>query len=370
MNAHAPNPTETTSETGALPSSLRFREPQWTGQFLHEAALKRTLFFKGEGAVPRSFTILVALASKPDRQANTDLTRNGIAIIDNDNWRIVADRCLPQPSGLKGASREQRHLFNELAAMDWTEFSSFCRSQSTYRAGSPDLDNRSAVPDCGDAQNQVQLGLRGADVIDDRTDFVRALHETGEYNLPKTSRDGMVKDLMMRQSHKVRDTRMLSWDVGMNYAWDRSGRVEGGEDLCSSFDTKWEHELGDNPEHLRMACDRAVAPYVASGFNVFELGEKAGCELNLGGVNDKFLMLSSFGELDMGFSNFGELREKLNGMNTEDLVNLWTTVRVLDTDLNRSNRAFDVAWELNGIRSSLEENWVLEADEEVHLAMA
>ena len=264
MNAHTPNPAQTSNVTGALPSSLRYRDPQWTGQFLHEQAYKQTLFFKGEGDVPRSFTVLVALATKADRNANTDLTRNGIAIIDNDNWRIVADKCLQQPSGLKGASREQCKLFEDLAAMDWSEFSSFCRSQSTYRAGSPDLDNRAAVPATGDAHNQAQLGLRKAEVADDRTDFVRALHETGEYNLPRTSRDGMVKDLMMRQSQLVRGTRMLSWDVGMNYAWDRSGRVEGGEDIGANFDSTWDREMEDNPEHLRAACDRAVAPYVAA----------------------------------------------------------------------------------------------------------
>lgn len=298
------------------------------------------------------------------------MTRNGIAVIDNDNWRIVVDRCLPQASGLKGASRQQRHTFEKIKEMDWAEFSQFCRAQATYRAGSPDIDQRAPIPAAGNEYNQVKLGLRAPTVNDDRTDFLRALHESGDYNLPPTSRDGMIKELMMRQSQEVRGKRMLSWDVGMNYDWDRSGHVEGGEDLGANFDRQWAQEMEANPSILRTACDRAVAPYVAPGFNVLELGESASCELNIGGAGDKYLMLGSFAGQDMSFATFRELREKLSSMETSELVDLWATVRVLDKDLNRQNRAHDVAWELNAIRASLEEEWLMEAEEEVHMAMA
>lgn len=375
MTAQSHNPAQTRPETGAMPAALRFSNPQWTGQFLHEEALKTTLFFAGEGQVARSFTVLVALASKPSSAPNADPTCNGLAVIDNDNWRIVADRCLPQASGLKGASRDQRKLFLEVTTMDWSEFSAFCRSQATYRSGSPDLDARADVPAEGNAERQAKLGLIAPAPAmtgvpsDIRSDLVRSLHDAGEYNLPPTSREGMVKDLMMRQSQTVRGRKLLSWDIGLNYAWDRSGRVEGGEILDADFDRRWMKEMAANPDHLRTASDRALAPYVVSGFNVLELGESAGCELNIGGDQDNFLMLSTFGEHDLSFRDFRELREKLAEIPDDTLLNLWTTVRVLDRDLNRQSRAYDVAWELNEIRAALEEEWLMEVDEEVHLVM-
>ncbi|WP_027234422.1 hypothetical protein [Leisingera caerulea] len=369
MNAHTPASLDQSREAGALPPSLRYRDIQRTGQFLHEGGLKHHLFFEGEGEVPRSFTVLIALGYKANEQENLDLGRNGIAVIDNDNWRIVADSCLQQASGLKGASREQRKLLAEIREMDWQSFVSFCRSQKTYRAGSPDLDQAASQPDCGSIGNQVQLGLRHMEEVDERSEFVKTLHETGEYNLPKVSRDGMIKDLMIRQSQEADAGRMLSWDIGMDFKWDSSGHIDGGQDLSAQLDTRWRRAMRDEPEILSDAVQRAMAPYTSDGFNVLDLGESAACDLKFGGPDDRYLMLSAFGGQDMSFGSFRELNTKLKNLATEDLLNLWTTVRVLDKDLSRSCRSYDVAWELNAIRSEREERWLNEVEEEISFAV-
>ncbi|MCW3784432.1 hypothetical protein [Defluviimonas salinarum] len=346
---------------GALPSSLRFRGLTMTGQFLHDPENKRDIFFQGEGDVPRSFTVLIALGYKTD---NLDLGRNGIAIIDNDNWRIVADACHAQASGLKGASAEQRRALEEICAFGWEEFASFCRTRETYRAGSGDIDIPGSKPAAGNAERQVKLGLRIHQEPDIRSDFIRGIHETGDYNLPRTTRRGMINDILMHPSQESRNGRTLAWDTRMNFSWDRSGRVEGGEEVCRSMDARWMAAVKEDDDLLRKACDEAFSPYLAEGFAALGL-EEATCEIVAGGPEGEHLLLKSFRGTDLEFRDHRDLRQKIEALSEEDISNLWVTVRVLDKDLSRASRANEVQIHLNSLRAEKEQEWLVEADEEI-----
>lgn len=355
---------EQTDQETPAPAAMDHMKLGMTGQFLHEIAHKHPLFFKGEGEVPRSFTVLAALAYKPQNEDEVDLSKNGIAIIDNDNWRIVADEISSQSTGLMGASPEQVNILSQIVAMDWSEFTNFCRAQPRYRAGSPDIDMAAAQPDSGSHGNQARLGLRSPKMDDYRNDFIRSLNSLGEFNLPATSRDGMIRDLMMRSSTPSNNGRMLSWSINMDFNWDRSGTVSRGADLDPAYDARWAKALRADPSIMERATEAAFAPYLVPDYAVFDLEDEANCQL-VASANGDDIMLSSYRGNDMSFTDFHDLRKKLSALEGDDLVYLWTTARVLDKEFNRLNRSNDVMPHLNQIRADMEMEWAMELEDEV-----
>ncbi|WP_411839573.1 hypothetical protein [Paracoccus sp. ME4] len=358
---------QTNQDVNAMPASMGSMKLEMTGQFLHEARHKHALFFAGEGDVPRSFTVLAALAYKPLNEDEVDLTRNGIVVIDNDNWRIVADEISGQSTGLMGASPEQIEVLSHIVTMDWADFASFCRTQSRYRAGSPDIDMSAIVPAGGSHGNQTRLGLRNPKMDDYRNDFIRSLNDLGEFNLPATSRDGMIRDLMMRSSVTTPEGRMLSWSVSMDFNWDRSGNVNRGADLDPAYDARWAKALRNDPTIMERATEAAFAPYLVPDYAVFDLEEEANCQLVSSEGDD--ILLSSYRGKDMSFTDFHDLRKKLSALEGDDLVYLWTTARVLDKEFNRLNRSSDVMPHLNAIRADMEQEWSMELEDEVSFSM-
>lgn len=355
---------QTTQDMTSMPTSMDHMKLDMTGQFLHEAAHKHAVFFNGEGDVPRSFTVLAALAYKPMNESDVDLSRNGIVIIDNDNWRIVADGISPQSTGLMGASPEQVDLLSQIAKMKWGEFSDFCRVQQRYRAGSPDIDMGASAPAAGSHENQTRLGLRNPKLDDYRNDFIRALNDLGEFNLPATSRDGMIRDLMMRASVEVPGGRMLSWTTDMNFNWDRSGNVARGADIDPTYDARWAKALRSDPSIMERATEAAFAPYLVPNYAVFDLEDDANCQL-IASEHTSDILLSTYRGQDMSFTDFHDLRKKLSALEGDDLVYLWTTARVLDKEFNRLNRSSDVMPHLNTIRVDMELEWSMELEDEV-----
>lgn len=336
-----------------------------TGQFMHHPDETRLVEFQGQGIVPRSFTVLIAVGEKGD--AELDLTSNGIAIIDNDNWSVVARGISQQASGIRGSSRDQRTEFDKLCKVEWREFSAFCREVAAGRTKlAEDIAKGWPLPEAGQPENRRRLGLDGPRAEDNRSALIREIAEYGEFSLPATSRQGMINELMMRQSIQTREGRVISWNLSMNFAWDRSGRCEGGEELSPAYDRRWDRVLKQDPEVLRAACDKAIAPYMASDFSVLELGEGAIADLAMGGDDENTMMLKSFGGRSMVFKNFSDMRSKLSELENEDLCNLWATSRVLDQEFSRKERAMSVAVELNEARAKLELEWECEAEEEIH----
>lgn len=201
-------PLTATSQPGALPAPLRALSLVRTGPYLHQPAFKQHISFKTEGDVDRSFTILIAAAVQDNA---IHLDRNGIVVIDNDNWAVLADEIQPQSSGIRGASGEQRKAFEAIASLNWTEFTHLLHSCENFRQDvAADIATRSETPSTGNATRQIALGLRKADDIDLRDDFLRAIHAAGDYNFPRATRRSMINDLLMHPSVETREGRRLS----------------------------------------------------------------------------------------------------------------------------------------------------------------
>lgn len=352
-----------------MPSNLRSLKLEVTGQYVHETLHKRHLFFAaGENSPSRCLSIVVAIAHY-DGSGGMKLEKNGIAIIDNDNWRVVADRIGQNKSGQSGADREQLRILENLTRMDWNEFTAFCRAQERYRPGVEDIDIPDASPTEGNPGNQKKLGLSDPRLQDYREPYLRALNDLGEYALPLASRDGMLRDIMMRASQINTETgrRFLTWSLHMDFPFDRTGRLEaGGQDVDDKYNNRWNTTLKSKPEIMQEVVASAFSLYTEPSFSAFDMGEEWQCTLQM--TDTPSLQLMKWRGKDMGFSTFPELRSKLLEFDRKDLNGIWATVRCLDKDLNRVNRAADVQPFLNNKRVELETEWSMDLEEELQLS--
>ena len=334
-----------------------------TGQFMHHPDEKRLVEFSGQGVVPRSFTVIAAIGEKVDE---LDLTRNGLVIIDNDNWSVVTRGLCIQASGIRGSSYEQKRELEKICAMKWPEFSAYCRrANAGHSKLAEDLAQGWPLPEAGKPENRTRLGIGGPRAEDNRSAIIREIAELGEFTLPATSRQGMINELMMHQSIKTRKGRMISWNLSMDFPWDRSGHYADGEELNRSYDRRWEAVMQADPEILQAACDKAIAPYMVDGFNVLELGEGAAAELVMGGEGENTMMLEAFSGRPMVFASFRDMNATLSSLDNETLCDLWATSRVLDQEFSRRERAMNIIIELNRVRAKLELEWECETEEEI-----
>lgn len=347
----------------AMPAPMKAMGLVKTGPYLHAPEDKVFLEFEG-GELPRSFTVILAVANM---SSGMQLDRNGIAVIDNDNWAVIADQIGAQPTGIRGASTEQRQAFAKLSEMNWAEFSHLLRSARTFRSGkAADIDSRMATPETGNYDRQAKLGLRDPAERDLRDDFMRAINASGAYRLPYASRRIMVNDLLLHPAADTRSGQCLSWHVGMTgFNWNSTGHVAEGGETHPGLDSNWECEIRDNPAILEQAVDNFLTPYVKDTFSALEM-EGAESSLDLVGMDNDKMVLREFNGAPLHFSCRRELRATLEAMDDSALSNLWATVRVLDLDLSRAVRGHQVALELNSLRVELEAEW-LKGEQEADL---
>ena len=335
-------------------------------KFVYPAHKMTEKTFKSPGEVDRSFTILVHLAVTKD--GGTDYAQNGIAIIDNDSTEIILEGAFPQGSATAGVSTRQNEAFEAINGMDWAEFGNYLRSSPHVVSLPADIQSRQAQPDAGNFISQVKLGLRKPEDRDLRDDFIRGIHANGDYRLPRMSRTGMINEIMTHPTSPARSGRTLSWDIRMNFRWDETGRIEGGEEIDSQFDQRWQREVSVNEGIFRRATETALAPYLVSDFSVLDLDD-AGCELDTDGANHGFLVMRSFRGASMAFETPTEFNTKLRSLPDSDLLALWATVRVLDQDLSRKSRTHEMRMVYNDIRAEMEAEWVVGLEEELELGM-
>lgn len=346
-----------------MPAPLKAMGLVKTGPYLHAPEHKSFIEFKG-GELPRSFTVILAVANMADGMR---LDRNGIAVIDNDNWAVIADQIGAQPTGIRGASTEQKQAFAKIADMNWAEFSHLLRNAKTFRAGkASDIDEAKATPETGNYDRQARLGLRNPAERDLRDDFMRAIDTSGDYRLPYASRRTMINDLLLHPATDTRNGQCLSWSVGMEgFSWNSTGHVAEGEETHAALDANWEKELRENPAILEQAVENFLTPYVRDSFSALEMeGAESSLDL-IGGDTDK-VVLRQFNGSPLEFGSRRELRASLDAMSDNDLSHLWATVRVLDMDLSRSVRGHQIALELNSLRAEMEVEW-LKGEQEADL---
>jgi len=347
------------------PVFMNGEEMAVTGQYVHARELKKNLFFATRGDAPRSFTVLVAVAKGEDSQS-PNFNRNGLVILDNDNMAVLVEGYGRQATGVGGASSRQVSAFDAISRMKWKQFSDFIYRSDYYKGVARDIDTRADDPDSGNFARQVMLGLRRPEDRDNRDEFTRALHADGAYHLPATSREAMVNDILLHPMARVRGGMALSWDIRMNYNWDRTGRVDGCDEVSREFDKRWLTELSTRDEIFEEVCDLALSSYLAEDFSVLGM-EDAACNLNTTGPNNGTLVLNGWRGHAAAFSGIGELRENLITMPDDELRSLWTTVKVLDQDLSRKQRAIEMGLACNTVRTRLEESWSMDVEEEIVL---
>lgn len=347
----------------AMPAPMKAMGLVKTGPYLHAPEHKVFLEFVG-GELPRSFTVILAVANMANGMR---LDRNGIAVIDNDNWAVIADQIGAQPTGIRGASTEQKQAFAKMMDMNWAEFSHLLRSARTFRSGkAADIDGKMATPETGNYDRQAKLGLRDPAERDLRDDFMRAIDASGDYRLPYASRRIMINDLLLHPATDTRSGQCLSWNVSMvGFSWNRTGHVAEGDETHAGLDTEWEAEIRDNPAILEQAVDNFLTPYVKDMFSALEM-EGAESSLDLTGMDNDKMVLRQFNGAPLHFSCRRELRTTLEAMDDTNLSHLWATVRVLDVDLSRAVRGHQVALELNSLRVELEAEW-LKGEQEADL---
>ncbi|MFG6083723.1 hypothetical protein ACEUZ9_005448 [Paracoccus litorisediminis] len=347
----------------AGPVQLAGYDLEVTGQFLHAVEHKRTLSFSTSGDARRMFTVLIAMARKGDEGA--DFGRNGLAVLDNDNVAVLIDGINSQASGINGPSARQIRILEQIAGLNWAQFTRFLSNTDYSRGIAIDVDQMHAEPQSGNFANQVMLGVKQPEDRDFRDEFTKAIHAEGFYDLPATSRKNMINNILMRPLVELRDGFALGWDIRMNHKWDASGFIEDGDDVDPKFDARWAQEMVAQDEIFNQVCEMALSPYLVDGFSVLEM-EDAVCELITCGPKDGALVLKSFRGEDMTFANVRDLRAKLDAMDETGLRNLWTSTRVLSQDLSRKQRSIEMSICANKIRASVEKEWLLELDDELN----
>ena len=343
------------------PAIYRGKCLEQTGPYFNDPSHRHILSFGPRGTVSRSFTVLLAVAGLRDGALNFE--QNGLVIIDNDNWIVVCDGIRAQPSSIRGPSSDQKKLFREVCAMNWTDFANFCRTIVGGPRGIPDIDTPMAVPMQGNAEQQQRIGVYREPERDNRDDFLRGIHEEGMYSLPFTTRAGMMREILIHPTIRRGGELHLSWDVRMDHAWDRSGRIVNGEELCPSMDGRWKRKLAEDPSILRRALEAVLEGYFDPEFAPLEMDD-AKTEIEQSHGEDE-LFLKSFNGASMGFASHSELRARLNVLTDRALMTFWAAVRVLDADLGRRTRTLMVQEQLNQMRHEIEQAWLDEVDEEL-----
>jgi len=341
-----------------LPEALRDEDMRLTGKYVHVSnqALDITHMVNG---VQRNFKLVLALGTVESQGYRFD--RNGIAVIDTDQGEVITDGIVGQPSGIKGASADQMTAMGIFAKADWSLFATLLRDSDNYRANvANDIDSAPVHIVPGPARMKPAFDHASADI---RCSPVRDFHDSGEYDLPARSRKAMINEIIMRPCVEIGGKSYLSWNVRMDFAWDRSCRGSGIE-FTSDLDGKWAKAMKGNHDLLLGACEKAIAPYLDEPFDALGLGDAA-CDLALAGQGYDKLAIQTFSGRSMGFASVRELRESLDVLDDDTLSIFWATTRILDKDLGRQARAELVVDQLSLVREKLESEWLIEVEEEI-----
>lgn len=336
-----------------------------TAGFLHEADDTAILRFPSSGSTPRMFMAFIAQGRY--RNGGLDASMNGITIVDIDNTRVVAMKIKSRSTEAGEVTPDQRFALAILETLEWENFASYCRNADGYHRNVPDIEEGKAIPYPGNPENQRRVGTSVMPQIDIRSEFLNILDQDADvpYQFPQTTRDKAISEIMARERFSRDDGKFhLACDVRMNFTWNKSGVIEGGNEVSSEYDKAWAHYYKSTPAVFERACETVLAPFLSLDFSVLDLGEEAVCHLDVMGPNAGHLVIKEFAERSMVFSSDAELRSCLEDMPVEDLANLWATLRVIDVDLSRPERARMLALEINELRSEIEEEWSLMHDQE------
>lgn len=320
-----------------------------SGGYRHRADRISEIRFPSEGHLERSFSVLI---SEPESKDDGQI--GGLAILDNDNMRVVMDGLdVNRPSGIVGQSL--RKAFIE--TMDWDEFSAFCRLRKEYIPGIVDIDTPRHKPLEGNYLRQSALGLTLDPEKDCRSTFLKELSDDPDvpYVFPPSSID-MMRTEICRHLFFVAKNGLkseLAWDIRMNITWNRTGRVIGMPAVQAENDLNWRHEVSAGSEILAEACRAALEPYLSGPVEILDM-EGYPAEFGLAGKNKGFLVLRKFAGHHMSITRDMTMADRLTKLRDDQLEALWACVKVMDVETSEENRARQMELEMHHLRVAYE----------------
>lgn len=174
-----------------------------TGRYLHAADARWVKEFENG----RRFIVLIAGAYNA---GIIGPEHNGIVVLDDNAEVVVLDQHLPQSNGYFGPSEPQMREAKRIMAMDWKEFTKFCREHPRYREWS--------LVDAYENTPSVFPGLP--------TDVVYPKDTKSDEDLekfPLERKDEIIQFLSNHRTHEDQHVHRLAWDIKADY-FDTSGK--------------------------------------------------------------------------------------------------------------------------------------------------
>lgn len=320
---------------------------QRTGQYLHGPDDIFHLSFPTVG-VPRSFSVIVYSAVELEVM---DLSRDGIAVVDNDRMTVVLD------GHLRGNPTEQAAFIDQARDMDWKTFSGFCIGHSRFRDGSPDL--HSDRPDPGVLTNQIHRGVvdEPASRDDLRTpNMIKADKDAAcPYSFPAATRRRMISDIL--DHHMARDGLdkwRLAWQATISEELAREGQVRGDK----SHDGAWTSHYSDHPEAFHQAQVAALEDFLTGNIGTWPKSDVGRYEFAMTSAgNDADIYLDRIDGAEIAFGNKAEIGVFLDQLGDSGIRDIWKLVRVLDQDLSPGSLESAFRARLTEVRAQFEETF-------------
>lgn len=343
------------------------------GPYLYKGDWKAQKRFSADGTSTRTFTVVIAAAYDA---GIIGPEHNGIAVLDEDATSVLLDQHLCESTGYFGPSERQKAEFMRIKAMDWAQFSEFCRTNKRFRKGvASDIES-------GGTPNYVEEdGLREAirtrkaseTGTDIRTSEMKELDgrvEAGGLKFPCRTREQMVVFLANHKTHSPdRYGAAIAWDVKV-YGFDTSGK-KGDAKVDPRFDKRWEEYLGKHGEMLFWnACEEELQSFVEGSYSTYPGGDEGQYKFGLAGRSSGWLYLREWdgpqpasGHNPMKFERYSDYVEYLIALSPEDLCRLYKLVANVDHDVRDPKGAIE--FNLNGRRAALETEWKAELENDV-----
>jgi hypothetical protein len=308
---------------------------------------------------------------------------NGIAIFDKDNRQVVLDQEARISSGYDGPSDLQIRRFNQIMAMDWSEFSKFCKTHPRYRGSSPDITDLAPEPEAGDALQRAIADNQYLPVLESAPDIrTDAMKQAGEnklssYSFPLSDRDNMMVFLANHKNYHPMNYNnggyVLAWDIKVRGSIDTTGRNHGKEsdfEHSPEFDERWNAYVEENYSNIfDEACNDGLRQYTDGDWVPYD-EEESGYKFYTNGRSGGYLILqdwpgptpTGWASCKMTFSGRTDFIEYLKDLSDQDLAKLYKVVVCLDHDLENPHE--EISYQFGWQREQMEEEWQREQMEE------
>lgn len=299
---------------------------------------------------------------------------NGIVILDDDNRSVVLDQHGKINSGYYGPSEDQKKEFDRILAMEWPEFSAFCRGNPRYRKGSaPDLDSGSG-PDVGDALNRAIVGGKptgkpGRSILLPEMDELNANPE-GELRFPHSTRDDIIVFLANHHSHVPMNYNnggfVVAWDIKVHRNVDTTGRDARAGEVDDKYDEAWNAYVEQEGDTLwNEAASNALSYFTEGDYSTYSRTDHGAYGFSTNGRSGGHLILTKWdgpkppsggwASNAMAFTDRSDYIEWLKELGDTDLARFYKFVANVDHDTAEPHK--EMAYQYAFLRTCKEDDW-------------